>query len=79
MIPSADDCPVNSADMHRRGGPLCRRALRQLGAALGGGKNFSTVGAYPIIDHTYDAIVVGAGGAGLRATVGLAEQGFNAA
>ncbi len=36
-------------------------------------------GAYPIIDHTYDAIVVGAGGAGLRATMGLAEAGFNVA
>lgn len=34
---------------------------------------------YPIIDHTYDAIVVGAGGAGLRATFGLAEAGFNTA
>jgi succinate dehydrogenase / fumarate reductase flavoprotein subunit len=35
--------------------------------------------AYPIIDHTYDAIVVGAGGAGLRATFGLAEQGLSTA
>ncbi|RUS13982.1 succinate dehydrogenase flavo protein subunit 1 [Endogone sp. FLAS-F59071] len=34
---------------------------------------------YPIIDHTYDAIVVGAGGAGLRAAFGLAEAGFNTA
>ncbi|EPX73916.1 succinate dehydrogenase Sdh1 [Schizosaccharomyces octosporus yFS286] len=34
---------------------------------------------YPIIDHTYDAIVVGAGGAGLRATFGLAEAGFKTA
>ena len=32
--------------------------------------------AYPITDHEYDVIVVGAGGAGLRATVGLAEAGF---
>jgi succinate dehydrogenase / fumarate reductase flavoprotein subunit len=32
--------------------------------------------AYPIIDHTYDVIVVGAGGAGLRATLGLAEAGL---
>jgi len=39
---------------------------------------FATSG-YPIIDHTYDAIVVGAGGAGLRATVGLSEAGFNTA
>ncbi len=32
--------------------------------------------AYPIADHTYDVIVVGAGGAGLRATLGLAEAGL---
>ncbi|RKO88918.1 FAD binding domain-containing protein [Blyttiomyces helicus] len=35
--------------------------------------------AYPIIDHTYDAIVVGAGGAGLRAAFGLAKEGFQTA
>lgn len=34
---------------------------------------------YPVIDHHYDAIVVGAGGAGLRAAVGLAESGLNTA
>ncbi|CAG8575289.1 7879_t:CDS:2, partial [Ambispora leptoticha] len=34
---------------------------------------------YTVIDHTYDAIVVGAGGAGLRAAFGLAEAGFNTA
>jgi succinate dehydrogenase / fumarate reductase, flavoprotein subunit len=28
------------------------------------------------IDHTYDVIVIGAGGAGLRATLGLAEAGL---
>ncbi|MDN5871325.1 MAG: succinate dehydrogenase flavoprotein subunit [Nitrococcus sp.] len=33
-------------------------------------------GDYVIIDHTYDVIVVGAGGAGLRATLGMAEQGL---
>ena len=33
----------------------------------------------PVIDHEYDAIVVGAGGAGLRAAFGLAEAGFNTA
>lgn len=32
--------------------------------------------AYPLIDHTYDVVVVGAGGAGLRATLGLAEAGL---
>ncbi|CAO3651526.1 unnamed protein product [Mucor fragilis] len=34
---------------------------------------------YPIFDHEYDAVVVGAGGAGLRAAFGLAEAGFNTA
>lgn len=35
--------------------------------------------AYPITLHTYDAVVVGAGGAGLRATMGLAESGLKTA
>ncbi|EAR94519.2 succinate dehydrogenase [ubiquinone] flavoprotein subunit (macronuclear) [Tetrahymena thermophila SB210] len=34
---------------------------------------------YTVIDHTYDAIVVGAGGAGLRAAFGLVEEGFKTA
>ncbi|XP_039252040.2 succinate dehydrogenase [ubiquinone] flavoprotein subunit, mitochondrial-like [Styela clava] len=34
---------------------------------------------YPVIDHTYDAVVVGAGGAGLRAAFGLSEAGFKTA
>ncbi len=34
---------------------------------------------YDFIDHTYDVVVVGAGGAGLRATFGLAEAGLTAA
>ena len=35
--------------------------------------------AYEFVDHTYDVIVVGAGGAGLRATLGLAEAGLSTA
>jgi succinate dehydrogenase / fumarate reductase flavoprotein subunit len=35
--------------------------------------------AYPFIDHSYDVVVVGAGGAGLRATFGLAEAGLTTA
>jgi succinate dehydrogenase / fumarate reductase flavoprotein subunit len=35
--------------------------------------------AYDIVDHSYDVIVVGAGGAGLRATFGLAEEGLSTA
>ncbi|CAG9824880.1 unnamed protein product [Phaedon cochleariae] len=34
---------------------------------------------YPVVDHTFDAIVVGAGGAGLRAAVGLCQEGFETA
>jgi succinate dehydrogenase / fumarate reductase flavoprotein subunit len=35
--------------------------------------------AYEVIEHRYDVVVVGAGGAGLRATLGLAERGLNTA
>jgi len=34
---------------------------------------------YEFIDHSYDVVVIGAGGAGLRATFGLAEAGFKTA
>jgi succinate dehydrogenase / fumarate reductase flavoprotein subunit len=34
---------------------------------------------YKIIEHTYDVVVVGAGGAGLRATLGMAEKGLKTA
>jgi succinate dehydrogenase / fumarate reductase flavoprotein subunit len=37
------------------------------------------VSAYEFVDHTYDVVVVGAGGAGLRATLGLAEAGLTTA
>ena len=30
-----------------------------------------------VVEHNFDALVVGAGGAGLRATMGLAEKGYN--
>ncbi|MGE3770517.1 MAG: succinate dehydrogenase flavoprotein subunit [Bdellovibrionales bacterium] len=35
--------------------------------------------AYQIVDHFYDVVVVGAGGAGLRATMGMAEKGLKTA
>ncbi|HEY5551066.1 MAG TPA: succinate dehydrogenase flavoprotein subunit [Opitutaceae bacterium] len=34
---------------------------------------------YEFIDHRYDVVVVGAGGSGLRATLGLVEQGLSTA
>jgi succinate dehydrogenase / fumarate reductase flavoprotein subunit len=35
--------------------------------------------AYPIIDHTYDVVVVGAGGAGMRAALGATTAGLKTA
>ncbi|MBM3565096.1 MAG: succinate dehydrogenase flavoprotein subunit [Alphaproteobacteria bacterium] len=35
--------------------------------------------AYPIVDHVYDVVVVGAGGAGLRATLGMSAAGLKTA
>jgi succinate dehydrogenase / fumarate reductase flavoprotein subunit len=41
--------------------------------------NSTNGSAYKIIDHVYDAVVVGAGGSGLRATMGIAESGLKTA
>src|SRR6266702_7210362 len=49
------------------------------GSQSGVGKRYvrrQCMSAYPLVDHTYDVVVVGAGGAGLRATLGLAEAGL---
>ena len=35
--------------------------------------------SYEIIDHHYDVLVIGAGGSGLRATLGVAESGYKTA
>ncbi|MGL4239929.1 MAG: FAD-binding protein, partial [Beijerinckiaceae bacterium] len=40
---------------------------------------FASAAAYPITDHVYDVVVVGAGGAGLRAAVGAAQAGLRTA
>ena len=49
------------------------------GQATNGSGPASNGKAYPIEDHTYDVVVVGAGGAGLRAVVGCAEAGLRTA
>jgi len=56
-----------------------QRGFSQVFGAPGTGKATGLIGDYTVIDHEYDAIVVGAGGAGLRATFGLAELGFKTA
>ncbi|MHA6687984.1 succinate dehydrogenase flavoprotein subunit [Mesorhizobium sp. A556] len=42
-------------------------------------KNAGGASAYTYVDHQFDVVVVGAGGAGLRATLGMAEQGLKTA
>src|SRR5437870_11173487 len=49
------------------------------GKAANGSGPASNGKAYPIEDHTYDVVVVGAGGAGLRAVVGCSEAGLRTA
>lgn len=70
----------------RRSAAQAARAFHSSSAARGifgnsspQGSAADSVGKYHIVDHTYDAVVVGAGGAGLRAAVGFAENGFNVA
>ncbi|XP_064383091.1 succinate dehydrogenase [ubiquinone] flavoprotein subunit, mitochondrial-like isoform X2 [Halichondria panicea] len=48
-------------------------------SAASSAKERQLTGQYNVIDHTYDAVVVGAGGAGLRAAFGLVEEGFKTA
>ena len=53
----------------RRGGP--QGLARELSQAM--------PQAYPVTDHFFDCIVVGAGGSGLRAAVGMVEAGLRVA
>ena len=48
-------------------------------AAPGATTSPHLTGDYTVVDHTYDALVVGAGGSGLRAAMGLSEAGFKTA
>lgn len=58
--------------------PLVRNFSKIVGATNGKASNDLT-SKYTIIDHEYDAVVIGAGGAGLRAAMGCAEAGFKTA
>ncbi|XP_030751708.1 succinate dehydrogenase [ubiquinone] flavoprotein subunit, mitochondrial isoform X1 [Sitophilus oryzae] len=59
--------------------PICSRSLH-LNVDRNNAKcSDASSKAYPIVDHTYDAVVVGAGGAGLRAAFGLVAEGFKTA
>lgn len=54
--------------------------MAEANGSMNSGKSASYNGkAYPITDHTFDVVVVGAGGAGLRATVGCSQAGLRTA
>eukprot|EP00405_Crypthecodinium_cohnii_P042095 CAMPEP_0206559056 /NCGR_PEP_ID=MMETSP0325_2-20121206/20154_1 /ASSEMBLY_ACC=CAM_ASM_000347 /TAXON_ID=2866 /ORGANISM="Crypthecodinium cohnii, Strain Seligo" /LENGTH=70 /DNA_ID=CAMNT_0054060459 /DNA_START=11 /DNA_END=220 /DNA_ORIENTATION=+ len=57
--------------------PLARSARPSLGAV----RTVTTtqIGGYEVFDHSYDAVVIGAGGAGLRAAAGLVGHGLKTA
>lgn len=73
------ECKVFQGTLFLSKSPILRRLLH-----IGCDKSFCTIDSsvskvYPIVDHTYDAVVVGAGGAGLRAAFGLVSGGFKTA
>ncbi|XP_013189812.1 succinate dehydrogenase [ubiquinone] flavoprotein subunit, mitochondrial [Amyelois transitella] len=65
---------------------LATHLYRNLHVSVGGARpakdasaNSNTTKAYTVIDHKHDALVIGAGGAGLRAAFGLVQEGFKTA
>ncbi|XP_063365443.1 succinate dehydrogenase [ubiquinone] flavoprotein subunit, mitochondrial isoform X1 [Cydia amplana] len=60
---------------------LYRRLHLTVGGAAkdGGSSNTNVTKAYTVVDHKHDALVIGAGGAGLRAAFGLVQEGFKTA
>lgn len=60
---------------------MLSRSLASRVSTRSASRAFSTQlkGDYTVVDHTYDAVVVGAGGSGLRAAMGLSEAGFKTA
>jgi len=58
---------------------ISRRGLYLPGRQAAMKKKSVIANTYETIDHEYDAVVVGAGGAGLRAAFGLSEAGFKTA
>mmetsp|Transcript_5189 Transcript_5189/g.6775 ORF Transcript_5189/g.6775 Transcript_5189/m.6775 type:complete len:633 (+) Transcript_5189:49-1947(+) len=61
-------------------GRLFQQSARRMTAATSSRSLSSkVVGDYTVVDHEYDAVVVGAGGSGLRAAMGLSEAGFKTA
>lgn len=56
-----------------------QRSLHRSSADYMSVKTGNLTTEYKVVDHTYDAVVVGAGGSGLRAAFGLVQEGFRTA
>lgn len=63
-----------SSGLFRRNYAVVSNATPQAGESQG-----TLTSSYDVVDHTYDCVVVGAGGAGLRAALGLTEKGYKTA
>lgn len=65
------------SSLARRPAAMTAAALRRRG--MSSSSSSTLIGDYTVVDHEYDAVVVGAGGSGLRAAMGLSEAGFKTA
>jgi len=55
------------------------RAIKSFSRVVHRSMSTTTIGGYQVFDHNFDAVVIGAGGAGLRAAAGLVAHGLNTA
>jgi succinate dehydrogenase (ubiquinone) flavoprotein subunit len=82
-FPSSETTNAGGSQANRKAGPPPPSARPSPPSPSGSRRSFGTNGAlkgdYTVIDHVYDAVVVGAGGSGLRAAMGLSEAGFRTA
>ena len=73
----------SSLSLYKRAFSSTSRALeiqgKNINAKTASDSSDPLLNKYNIIDHEYDCVVVGAGGAGLRAAFGLAEAGYKTA
>jgi len=80
MLQAARSLSARGGQAWRASKLTCARNLTK--GALGNGKQAAPgalTGKYTVVDHDFDVVVVGAGGAGLRAAMGAAEAGFKTA
>lgn len=70
---------VSKVPAPAKGARAFSQILNTGNASMDGTLSTELSSKYPVVDHTFDAVVVGAGGAGLRAAMGCAEAGLKTA